>query len=360
MVPWTQLRSQNKGEFMGNEFFWFLDLFVIALIGASMFRGAKKGAVAVLISSVTAIVAFLAAFFFSGPVTDLIYDSFVRDKVEDYMEERLGSSLDSEMIKGISAVDMNKAKLNDNPLSETLIVYDNRDRAIIDLSRADLSATGIEKADLRSFGIDDDFDWSLIKAGKITVTRSEMEKYGLGNIVLSHLIATNITSGKVFDALTDIGDRLGETISPSLRNLGGELSGGSNDAVYTFLVSIITASNSSFSDRIMNDIISPMVSVPLQAIVFCIIFGLIALVLGIIANVSKIINKIPIVSSVNGVIGAVLGVLEAAVGLLLVCIVIKALISLCENQLVFLNDLTISRTILFRHIYAFDPFSLFR
>ena len=343
---------------MGSDFFWFLDIAVLAVAAAVIFRAAKRGAVAVLISAVSAIVAFIVAFAACGPISEKVYDKFVRDKVEAYMEDRLGSAIDHEMISGLSKTDMMKTKIGDRYLSEITADFDSRGSAIIDLSAADLTETGIENADLTGFGIGQDFDWSLVKAGHITVTKREIERYGLGNIVVSHIIAANITSGNVFRAFADVGDKFADTLSPSLKGLGSSLSSGSTDAVYTFIVSMITMAGGTLGERIMDDIVEPTVLLPLKVIVFLILFSLVALILNLIANASKIINKIPIISSVNGVLGAVLGAAEAAIALVVICMLIRLVISIWGNSLVFINETTIERTLIFRHIYSFDPLSL--
>ncbi len=343
---------------MGSEFFWFFDIAVLAITAAVVFRAAKRGAVAVLISAVSAIVAFIVAFAACGPISDKVYDSFIRDKVESYMEDRLGSTIDHEMISGLSKTDMMKTKIGDNYLSEIKIDFDDRGTALLDLSSADLTETGIDQADLSGFGIGHDFDWSLVKAGHITLTEYEIKKYGLGNIVLSHIIATNLTSGDIFRAFADVGNKFADTVSPSLKGLGNSLSAGSTDAVYTMTVSIITMAGGTLGERIMDDIVEPMVLIPLKVIVFILVFSIVALLLNIIANASKLINKIPIISSVNGVIGAVLGVAEAAIALIVICMLIRLVISIWGNSLVFINETTIARTLIFRHIYSFDPLTL--
>lgn len=343
---------------MGSEFFWFFDIAIIGIIAANIYRGAKKGAVTVLISAVAAVVALIVAFAFCNTVSEKIYDSFIRSNIESYMTEKLGNSIDNEMIKGLSQTDMSEAIINGTYLRDIEIEYDDKRRADIDMSVVDLTRTGVQYADLSGFGIDEYFDWSYVKLGHLDVTETDVEKYGLGNIVLARIISSNITSQTVTRAFTDIGDKLAETVSPSLKDLGNDLSAGSNDAVYSFVVSILTAADQTFGDRIMDDIITPTVMIPLKAIVFCVLFAVVVAILSIIANAAKLINKIPIVSSVNGVLGATLGLLEAIISILLICVIIKLLIAMCGDSLVFLNSNTIDKTFLFRYFYAFDPLSL--
>ena len=343
---------------MGSEFFWFYDLLAAAVIAGYIYRGAKKGAVGVLIGAAAAIIAFAAALVFSGPVSERLYDSFIRDGLKGYMSDRLGSAIDYEIIDGFSETDMSKALIKGVYLSDIDLEYDERGKAMLDLSSVDLTETGIENVDLSGFGIGEDFSYSGIKAGNITVTENEVKRYGLGNILLARIISVNLGSGRVVQAFADVGNKMSETISPALSGFGDGLAKGGTDAVYSVAVSILTASGKSFGDRIMEDIVDPMVLTPLRLIVFCVIFGLVMLILGIAANISKLIDRIPVVSSVNGFLGAVLGLLEGAVILLLICLIIKLLIALCGSDLVFINETVIEKTYLFRHIYSVDLLKL--
>ena len=343
---------------MGSEFFWFLDVLVIAITAAFMFRGGKKGAVGVLISSVAAIVAFLVAFSFSGIIAENIYDKYIRERIDSELNNKLGSVLDQEIIWGLSMVDMTKAKADGVYIGDIRPEYDDRGRAMLDLSSLDLSETGIENADLRAFGISSDQDFSLIKVGKVSVSKTELNKYGLENVVLAHVITSNPDTCKMFDVFEDVGGVLEDTFSISLRGLGHDLSAGSRDAMYDLVISIITAAESTPAEAVMNDIITPIVLTPLKVAIFVILFAIVILLLNIIANVSKVINRIPIVSSVNGFLGVLLGIVEAFIVLFVICTVMKLLISLCGDQLVFINNATIEKTFIFRYLYSFDPLKL--
>ena len=343
---------------MGSEFFWFLDVLVIAITAAFMFRGGRKGAVGVLISSVAAIVAFITAFSFSGIIAENIYDKYIRERIDADMSSKLGSVLDQEIIWGLSMVDMTKAKANEVYIGDIPLEFDDRDKAIIDLSVLDLSETGIENADLKAFGITPGQDSSLIKVGKVSVSRSELKNYGLENVVLAHVITSNPDTCKMFGVFEDVGSTLEDTFSLSLRGLGHDLAAGSRDAMYGLVITIITAAESTPAEAVMNGIITPVVMTPLKVVTFIVIFSVVLLLLNIIANVSKVINRIPIISSVNGFLGVLLGIIEAFIVLFVICTVMKLLISVCGDQLVFLNETTIEKTFIFKYLYSFDPLKL--
>ena len=342
---------------MGSEFFWFYDVLLVAIVIAMVFKGSKKGAVAVLISAVSAIISFLLAFIFCGPVSDGIYGSFIEKPLKGYIDEQLENAVDIEIIKGLSDIDMNKAVIGGKYLSETEVSFDEKNSVIIDLSTVDLSATGANEADLSVFGIGEGFDYGAVKIGNITVTKEEYEKYGLGNIVLAHALAANLKSGSLFEAFEAVGVKISEVLPIGFGNFGEKVSEGRGDSVYSLVLSVIYSGTSGFGSGILSDVIDPIVLVPLKIIVFLVIFALLMLILNIIAQAAKLINRIPVISSVNELLGAVLGFAEAVIILMIISFVIRFIISASDN-LVFLNEQTIEKTIIFRHIYNLDPLKL--
>ena len=343
---------------MGSEFFWFLDLLTVAVLAVYLYRGGRKGAVGVLISAVASILAFIVAFVLTAPVSDNIYDRYIREKIEGYVDENLDRVLGNSLTDSLKKVDMSQALVKEVPLSEIKIEYDDTGRANIDLSGVDLTATGIEDADLSVFGIGEGFDYSSLRPGLVTVTKDEVERYGLGNIVLARVIADNLTSDDVEKALADIGDRMSGTFAAGLKDLGRDLTNGSRDAVYNVVASVITAANTDYGGQVMKSIVTPAVLPPLKIVVFLVIFAVISLILNLIANVTKLVNRIPVAGKANQIVGAVLGFAEGLIVLMIVCMVMQFLISVCGNSLVFINEPTVEKTYIFRFLYSIDPLKL--
>ncbi len=343
---------------MGSEFFWFLDILAAAIIIVYIFRGAHRGAVSVIISAAAAIVACVAAFSLCGPISEKIYDSFIRENVTSYVSDKLGGVFGREPIAGMSQIDMSKAKINGIYLSETVPEYDETNTAIVDLSLVDLTETGVQNADLSSFGVGRDIDYSAVKVGKITVTKAENEKYGMGNIVLAHIIASNLTSDRVYSVFADIGAKISKTFVLDLKGIGTGLENGSTDAVYSIVVSVISGAQADYGEKLIGDIVTPLVLTPLRIIVFFIIFVLVELILNVIAQATKLINRIPVISSVNGFFGAVLGALQGVIMMMLICLAVRFIITLCGDSLVFINQTTIDKTFIFRFFYSFGPLKI--
>jgi len=345
---------------MGSQFFWFLDIVTVAVFAVYLYRGARKGAVGVMISAVAAIAAFLTAYALSGAASEKIYDALIRDRIESTVESNMNSVTGGGIIDGLAESDMSKALIKGTPLSELELEFDETGKADIDLSSADLTGTGIQNADLSMFGITEDFDFSDVKTGRVTVTREDIEKYGIDNVVLAKIIAANITSEQIDKAFSEIGSKLSGTFAKGFTDFGKQLASGSGDAAYSVVVSVITAAGEDYGARLIDTIITPAILPPLKIIVFLIIFALVTAILNLIANVSKLVNRLPVAGQANSLLGAVLGLVEGLIVLILFCMVMKFLIWVCGGSLVFINEPTIQRTWIFRYIYAIDPLNILR
>lgn len=343
---------------MGSQFFWFLDIIAVAVILIYVYRGARKGAVGVLISAVSVIVAFIAAYALSGVTSEKLYDVLIRDKIESTVDSNINSITGGEIINGLSDIDMSKALIKGTPLSELELEFDASGKTDIDLSSVDLTETGIQNADLTMFGIKSDFDYSDVKTGRVTVTKEDVSKYGINNVVLARIIAGNIASTKVDRAFSDIGDKMSGTFAKIFTDFGKQLSSGSSDAAYSVVVSVITAAGEDYGARIVDSIITPAVLPPLRIIVFLILFALIVAILSLIANLAQLVNRLPVAGKANVVLGALLGVVQGLIVLMIFCMVMKFLIWVCGGSLVFINEPTIQRTFIFRFIYAIDPLNI--
>ena len=158
---------------MGSQFFWFLDLLTLAVFAVYIFRGAQKGAVGVIISAAAAIVAVIAAITLSGPISEGIYDNLIKEKVGAHIDTSVSSVIENGTGRERRKIDMSKAKLDGEYLSEITPEFDSSGKAKLDLSSVDLSETGAEPDDLSSFGLDKDIDLTDLRAGIVTMTKED-------------------------------------------------------------------------------------------------------------------------------------------------------------------------------------------
>lgn len=345
---------------MGSEFFWFYDILIVGLLAAFIYKGVSKGAVGVIVSTVSLVAAFLVAYIGSATISVLIYESVIEKPVQEYIAENTDDLIEIENIKGISELDLGKIKIKDTYLENYEVDFNGKETIIIDLSRIDISETGAPSADLSSFGIKGkNFKYDDIKIGSTEISKADYDKYGIEKIVTAHVLTTTIRSGgEVYEAIHKVADELSENIAFVPETLGDDIINSANGAMYKLIISLIHFEDQDIDKIILDEIINPVVMTPLKVIVFILLFIISLILLNIIANASKILNSIPLISSMNKGLGGILGFAEAIVVILVICIMVKFAISLGGSSLVFLNMETIEKTFVFRHIYGIDVLGL--
>lgn len=339
---------------MGTNFFWFYDIVLIAVLVGITFRSAKKGAVAVIIGTVSIVVSFLLAFFGSELLAEHIYDRYIAEPLTESISSSFNEAVGENLFTEIGKIDLSKAVTNGKFLGSIEPAFDQTGKMTLDLSDIDLTETGMAEADLQIFGIGEDFDYSLVKLGTVEITERELSDRTLEELVLARILTANAKEGTIFSALEEVGKLISDTLPMLFGNFGDEVSNGVNDAIYPLILGITDFGQENYGVSILREMIDPIVKVPLRVLLFLLIFTLVTLILTVIANASKIINRIPVVASVNELLGGVLGLIKAILILFIICIGIQFLISLTDNSLVFLNTYTIDRTFAFQHIYHFD------
>jgi len=286
---------------MGTSFFWFYDILLLAIIAGVTFRGLKKGGVAVIIDTISVIIAFIVAFVGSTALTDMVYENYIEEPLSDYINENVDSVLGENLITDLEKIDMSKAVVGGQFLGTIELKPDSTGKATLDLSDIDLTETGIENADLSMFGITEGFDYSLVKVGNVEITENELKNNSLETIVLARVLTTNIKSGSMFKVFEDIGDKMSEALPLVLGNYSKEIENGDSDIIYSLILSVTDFGYETRSEAILSNIIDPIVVVPLKIIFFLLIFTIVSLVLTAIANAAKLINHIPLISSANSI-----------------------------------------------------------
>lgn len=343
---------------MGFEFFWFYDLLLAAVIIASLFGGIKKGAVGVIISALAAIIGFIAAFVGCNVISDAIYTNTIEKPLTEYIDETVKDTVSLDVVYGLSEIDMTKTIVKEKYISEEELNFNEKGVASLDLSSADVSETGMMEANLQIFGVGEDYNYSEVKIGIVEISKDEIKKYGFNTVVLAHTLTNSVTSGEIFIAFKDIGAKISEKIPMVFKGYEDKVNEGKTDTLYELVLSVVYVENGHFGSMIMDNIVNPIVLIPLKVFIFILLFIIIVSLLNLIAKASRIINKIPVVASLNEVLGAVLSLAEALIILIVICTAIKLVISVGGDSLVFLNEATIDKTILFKTLYYFDPLEI--
>ena len=103
-----------------------------------------------------------------------------------------------------------KAKINGKSIDSLELKADKAGKVTVNLGNVNLSNTGISKVDLTSFGVDKNIDYSNIDLGSVQIYESDIEKYGIENMILTEVLAQNIKNSAIADSVNEIIDKVGE------------------------------------------------------------------------------------------------------------------------------------------------------
>ena len=321
---------------MGTEFFWFYDFILAAILICMMFIGAKKGFVRMVLSLCAFAASFVIALMISNGVSGWIYDSFISKPLEQTISTSINDALGDNVVTQIGKIDMEKAKINGKSIDSLELKADKAGKVTVNLGNVNLSNTGISKVDLTSFGVDKNVDYSNIDLGSVQIHESDIEKYGIENMILTEVLAQNIKNSEVADSVNKIIDKIGETV-PALDLKGKTIDDIDGGTINSVVVSVVQSSGNP-GKAVLDNVAKPIVLVPLRTIIFVVLFILIFIILSIVIKATSVINKLPLIGKLNSLLGGVAGLLQGLVIVFIVVIIAHMAVELTNNTLIFLND----------------------
>ena len=338
---------------MGTQFFWVYDIIFAAVAIGIIFKCWKSGFVAALLGFVSVFVAFFGALWLSDGISSWAYTKFIEAPVEQQIDEQVTQYLGDNIIVDLQKVDTSKITVNGKSLDELNLTPDSAGKATLDLSKVDFSQTGIDKVDLSSFGITDEINISALKVGTVQFTQSELENNDLGKLIFARTLASTAENGTVYGMFTDVAESFTNALPRALGQFSESVESGDNTAISDIALALLNV-NTDVGSSITDCIVKPIVMIPLRALIFAILFAIIIIILSIIIRATKVINKIPVLGTVNGLLGGVLGVVEAFIVICIICIIVQVIIALTNNELIFLNTMTIDKSFAFKYFYNFE------
>ena len=338
---------------MGTEFFWFYDIILIGIIIGMIFLGFKRGFVRMLLSLVSVAIAFIASLVISDSVSSWVYESFVEQNLKTSITDTVNDAIGENVVTQLTKLDMDKAVIGGTTVSsmDASLKADGAGKITLDLSSVDLSATGIDKIDLTGFGFEKNTDYSAISVGKVQVYESTVKEHGLGNIVLAQVISDRIMNTALGNAFKEIVKTIDETV-PFLGLDEKMLSQVDNTLLSELIVSILKSGGNP-GQSVLDNIVKPVVLIPLRTIIFIILFIIISVLLSLIIKATSIINKIPLIGTLNEFLGAIMGLVHGVIVIFVIVIILNMIVALTENSLIFLNESTIDKSFVFSWIYNF-------
>jgi hypothetical protein len=334
---------------MGTQFHWFYDILILAIFLGITFKCYKRGFVSSVVSLGAVLVSFILAMIFSAAFAPAIYDGFIRERTENYINDSLSDIINPGSLLELSGIDTSQIIINDIPLSEMNITPDRIGNINLDLSNVDLSGTGISELDLEFFGITDE-TLSSINAGRAVITTSELSVSDLDTLIMAKILTSTLQqNGTEYAAIKNIA----QTIDNVLPQIPGNAGGTVNNAVSQLIVTSIESGNinSGLTNVLMDNLITPIIIIPLRTLIFFILFVIMCLVLSFLAKSLAIVNRIPVIGRINSGLGIIMGIIQSVIIIFLVCIGVNILIALTGNNIIFLNTMTIDESFVFGYIY---------
>lgn len=336
---------------MGQEFAIVFDVVIVVIAVGFFFAGWKNGFAKVIIGMIAVIAAFACAMIFSKPIAEGIYKDFIQQPIEEQIDNAVDESLRTMKLGGIPDIDFSKVEVGGVPVTEITPDYAGTGKAVFDLSDVDLSNTGIDSADLEAIGLKEDFDVSSLNAKTVDFTMDDIEKYGLGKLVVSQVVAVNLAGREDFEQFNEIAGTVAKYMPAITGTTNADTLG--VGAARTLALTMIETKDT-IRGSIVDGIIAPNCVIILRTVAFILIFSIVSIALGVIANFTKVINKIPVIGKANALAGGLAGLCEGIVVICVVCLVTRFIVSLCGGNVILFNQTAIDSTYLFKRIYEVD------
>lgn len=335
---------------MGEQFAIAFDIAVVLILIISAFVGFRRGFTRVVLGLVSTALAFGVALLLSGPIADGIYGGFVAKPIEEQFDNQTDAMLGSLDLGNIVNMDFDKVVINGTSVGDFEVDYAGTRKTVIDLSKLDLSQTGLTSNDLLKIGITED-DLSNLNAKTADFTMDDITNHGLGKLAVAQYLAVNLVSKPMFSGFDSIID----TVNSYFPNIFGTSRNG--NAAVTAIRAItlqMIEMKEGFKAAVMNGVIKPNCTLLIRTIVFGVLFVLVSALLGVLMSAAKLINKIPVVGEANAFLGLVLGLIEGMIVVFLMCVATRLVINLAGANTMVFNQTTIDATSLFKKLYDFD------
>ncbi len=338
---------------MGTQFAIVYDLAVAAILIGMLFSGIKRGFASAIVSLAAVVVAFICAITLSKPITGAIYTSYVEQPVKQTVNIAIDEVMGSVVMEGIENLDYSTVKVGGVSIEDIVPNYSGTNKAVLDLSSVDLSETGISEVDLTKFGLSADTDYSNISGKTAEFTMTDINRYGLGKMVVAQVIAVNMQNSEIYRTLITFTDSVGDAVPAYFGTMSTHISKGSVDPLRS-IVLIMQTARLNLRDAVIEGIIRPCFNVTVQTIVFAVIFFAVVIILNLVAKLLKFVNKIPVIGGFNAFCGGVVGLVQGLLTVCITCLLVRVIAVMSGGNIIFFNNAVIDSTIVFKYFYDFE------
>lgn len=336
---------------MGSQFSIVFDIISVAIVVLMFFAGWRKGLASMVIGLCSALVAFLAAITLSNPIAEAVYDTYVEEPLTTKLEEEIKSSFSAFSLNSFSDVEYESVFISDVAVDKIVPEYSGRDSVVMDLSNVDLSLIGLTAEDLNFLGVDTTYDLTSVNMKTAEFTKSEVEKYGLGKLVVSQFIAVSLIEKGDLSEFNNFVEIISNYIpgKPTLT--------GADSITVSYVRKLVMSmldTRTELGDTVINNFVRPNCIVVIRTIAFVLIYSIVFAAMKFIASAAKLIDKIPIVGDVNSLLGGVAGLVEGILILFIFCLATRLIVSVFDGEVMIFNQETIEKTFIFKKVYEFN------
>lgn len=295
---------------MDSKFAWFYDVLIIAVAVAYMCVGAKRGLLKSVVLLCGYCIAIIGGFFVAREYSPVLYDKLISTRVETYVSDNIG---------------------NFNAEKEIRIILDNQDYGMY------FSDNDIENLIKTNDSLADGVINSL-EGKNIDVTQEMKDD-----------IRENLSSDSI---LTSLKGKLNQNVYDIIEEYNNKTDG----SIEKLLQKFIGEDKNSIISDVSETVVKPLVVRVIQIILFILSFIIISILVRLIAGLFKAVNHVPIAGGINVFLGGVFGIIQGIVVIYIAALLLKLIIAVTKNDLMFLNESTIEATRIFKYIYNFRLF----
>ncbi len=289
---------------MTDYLYIFYDICVVGIILITLYEGSKRGFLRSAVYAILIVAAFFVSWFGAEAFSPLIYDSFIHEPVIETLTET-ASTKDPVSIVSEALVDGDYGTVvSDSEISELITGASDFFNELADTLRENGSQ---DSASAIAIGVED------------SVT-SEIQSF--------------LFSDYVINALESIGSAAGDM----------------TEVVNVFL----TGSAEETAATAETEIVRPIIEFFLKIIVFLVLLFILRLIITPVSNMFKFVNNVPLIGTLNALLGALLGAVEGLITVYGLALLVKLIVNVSGDSLIFLNTDTIGLTYIFKFFYELN------
>jgi len=329
------------------------DIVIFAVFLGMLLSGMKRGFASAVVGLAAIFVAFVCAMTFSAPISEALYSAHLEPPLEEAVESVVDDAFDKLTLAELSDLDFDEVTVNGNSLVDLTPDYSSSNLYTYDLAQVDLSATGIAEYDLSAFGLSEDIDYTAVNGKTAEFTRTDIDRYGLGRMIVAQIIAVHLADTEYIEMLESFTDKVGEAAPIFFGNMSERIRNGDSGSVRSVILIMMT-SELTAKEAVIDGMIRPCYSIASETLFFCIIFLVVAIALSVVARLLKIVNKIPLIGALNVLAGGIVGAVQGLLTIFIVCLIVRVITVLSGGNVMFFNNSAIEETLFFKTFYNYE------